>query len=266
MNRALADNSVAARFSAAAGSYEDQAQIQRLVADRLLAGVRACDRFERILEIGCGTGTLTRGLCRRFPGATIEAVDIASAMIEQAKKRLGDEERVRWHAIDARHFCPVDTYPLIISSSALHWMRPLPETLRSLTRLLEPGGGFHAALMVDGIFPELEAARRQAAPAKPSRIRLPEVSEVLGAFAAAGLKVARSFEEHLPACYESAAAFLKSLNAQGVTGASAGARTLLNRSELARLVEEYDRRFASPSGGVVATYRVLYVRAGKELK
>jgi SAM-dependent methyltransferase len=185
-------------------------------------------------------------------------------MIEEAKKRLRAEGCIRWHATDVRNFLSDTTYSLIVSSSALHWMLPLSETLRRLAGLLAPGGSFHVALMVDGIFPELAAVRRQVAPLKPSRIRLPSVSEVVAAFAAAGLRVAETFEELPQARYASAAAFLKSLNAQGVTGSSAGAGALLNRTELARLVAEYDRRFASPAGGVVATYRVLYVRAGKE--
>lgn len=43
-----------------------------------------------ILEIGCGTGSNLAALARRFPQSRLVGVDLAAAMIERARKRLGD--------------------------------------------------------------------------------------------------------------------------------------------------------------------------------
>lgn len=50
----------------------------------------------RVLEIGCGTGAVTRRLVER--GAEVVALDQSTAMLEQARRRLGDrpDAKVEW--------------------------------------------------------------------------------------------------------------------------------------------------------------------------
>ncbi len=119
----------------------------------------AMEEIDSILEIGCGTGFLTELLGRRFPRALIYAVDIARPMIDLAIERIGEYGRIRWHVADARQFRPDRDFPLIISSSALHWMTPVSETVKRLGDMLETGGNLVSALMVKGTLEELHAAR-----------------------------------------------------------------------------------------------------------
>jgi ubiquinone/menaquinone biosynthesis C-methylase UbiE len=56
------------------------------VADAVVAGMRA----PRVLEIGCGTGNLTRALLAR--GATVTAIDINPDMLAVAANKLGSPE------------------------------------------------------------------------------------------------------------------------------------------------------------------------------
>ena len=72
--------------------------------------------------------------------------------------------RIRWHVADARQFCPGRDFPLIVSSSALHWMTPVSETIKRLASMLEPGGNLVSALMVKGTFEELHNARQYLFP------------------------------------------------------------------------------------------------------
>ncbi|GEP10802.1 methyltransferase domain-containing protein [Methylobacterium gnaphalii] len=46
----------------------------------------------RTLEIGCGTGFLTRALRSRIPVGSMLATDIAPAMIARCRTRIGAEE------------------------------------------------------------------------------------------------------------------------------------------------------------------------------
>ncbi len=49
----------------------------------------------RILELGCGTGELTRKLAEHFPAAHISALDVSAAMLREAVRKLRPfEERV----------------------------------------------------------------------------------------------------------------------------------------------------------------------------
>ena len=238
--------------------------MQRTVAEKLAASMPAGEEIDSILEIGCGTGFLTELLGRRFPRALIYAVDIARPMIDLARERIGECSRIRWHVADARQFSPDRDFPLIISSSALHWMTPVSETVKRLAGMLEPGGSLVSALMVKGTFEELHAARTCLFPGKTAPVCLPGAEEVLEAIATAGLRVERSRQEVLRERYHSARGFLRSLNRQGVTRTANSGCKLLNRTELQKLTGYYDQRFAAPAGGVFATYRVLYVTARKD--
>jgi malonyl-CoA O-methyltransferase len=269
MNQTAYSSSISARFAAAAQTYHDESGVQRTVAEKLAASMPVMEKIDgifesRILEIGCGTGFLTELLNRRFPRALIYALDIARPMIDLARKRIGECGRIRWHVADARLFKPDRDFALIISSSALHWMTPVSDTVKRLAGMLEPGGNLVLALMVKGTLGELHAARTCLFPAKTSPVCLPGAEQVLDALAAAGLRVGLSRREVLREHYCSARGFLRSLNRQGVTGTPNSGCKLLNRTELRKLIEYYDHRFTAPGGGVFATYRILYVTAWKD--
>src|SRR5262249_24358187 len=49
---------------------------------------------ERVLDAGCGTGRVTAMLLERLPRGRVVALDGSPAMIEGARRRLGDDPRV----------------------------------------------------------------------------------------------------------------------------------------------------------------------------
>ena len=53
-----------------------------------------------IIEIGCGPGNVTRWLRKRLPASTILATDVASEMIDVAKKNV---DNVQFEVLDARN-------------------------------------------------------------------------------------------------------------------------------------------------------------------
>ena len=59
-----------------------------------------------ILEIGCGPGNITRWLGTNLPQATILATDVASEMIEVAKKNVDD---VQFEVLDARDIASLNS-------------------------------------------------------------------------------------------------------------------------------------------------------------
>jgi malonyl-CoA O-methyltransferase len=256
--------SVAARFSAAAGTYERGAGVQRIVADRLaevLATAPVPAPVTRVLEIGCGTGLLTGLLRRRYAAALICAVDAAEPMVRETCRRHGGR-LVAGVVADGSAFASRKRFPLVASSSALHWITPLDRAMRRVAGLLTRDGVLACALMLDGTLGELHAVRRAVAPLKLPRARLPDETDLRRALRDAGLETLALSATSIAAIYPSAREFLRTLHRQGVTGgAFSAADRLLTRGELARVAAEYQRCHGRADGRVTATYRVGYVIA-----
>lgn len=263
MKRVNERHAIAARFSAAASTYHASAAIQRSVAECLSAMLAGDEAADRILEIGCGTGLLTARLCRLFPRARIDALDMAGGMVTQCRVRLAGTSGLFCHVADLNKFRAEALYPLIVSSSALHWMDPMAGVMATLAGMLTDQGRLVFALMVRGTLAELQAARQRATPHKLPARRLPTALTVQTALVQAGLHIEEEREESRRQAYASAGDLLRQLHEQGLTGGPlARSGQLLNRTDLRRLVRDYEAHYRS-GDGVYASYQVAYFRARK---
>jgi malonyl-CoA O-methyltransferase len=246
------------RFSAAAGTYDRFAHVQQAVADRLLRTLVIDRRPARVLDIGCGTGMLTRRLADLWPDAWVEGVDWAPGMIDQARRHRDQDGRPLFTLADATTYEGTPSHVLydqLVSASSLQWMPPLDRTLEHLAGLLRPGGHFAFALMLDETLDEIRAAEAAVVTGLPKAVVLPSFAEVEDALAAAGLIGAdASVEEHVVHA-PSAAALLRELHDVGATASLHHGRPNLTRRQLLQLCEHYDAHFRD-AAGVVATYRV----------
>lgn len=252
------------RFSAAAPTYDAHARVQNAVAEKLVRLIPSSDSITQILEVGCGTGALTRHLLGSFPKATIDAVDVSPKMIETASRNFSAAPTIHWHVADARSFHGRNHYELIASNCALHWVDPLLEGLHNLAQRLTSGGQFTFSIMLDGTLHELREARLRIAPDKQPEARLPRLAEVIDSLELSGCSVLESLEEAEVETYSSAASFLRAIHDMGVTGGAVShALAPLTRGELSRLMADYDAHYRSDDGNVVATYEVGYIKATK---
>jgi malonyl-CoA O-methyltransferase len=165
-------------FGAAADHYDDHAGPQRaaaaLVAD--LAQRQKPLGAQRILEIGCGTGLLTRHIQARWPGAELVVTDLSPDMLARTAKG----------AFVAGTFLTMDGeappfegewFDLILSSLAFQWFDDLADALERLTRLLRPGGSLIFSTMGEGSFARWRQAHElcgcvAGVPAYPSLAKL----------------------------------------------------------------------------------------------
>lgn len=134
-------------FEAHAADYE--AARRRLVPDHdafYEAAVAALDLagrpVERVLDLGAGTGLLTRRVLGAHPDARATLLDGAPAMLAEARKALG--ERVAYVVDDLTHELPAGPWDAVVSALAIHHLEdPDKRTLFARVRAgLAPGGIF----------------------------------------------------------------------------------------------------------------------------
>jgi len=76
------------------------------------------ERIFSMIDLGCGTGTISQSIKSRYPNAKITCVDIAGKMLEIAKDKIGGN--IICIQADFNEFEFPNNYDLIVSSLALH--------------------------------------------------------------------------------------------------------------------------------------------------
>lgn len=98
----------------------------------------------RILEIGCGDGTLWNENMAKLP-QNISAVlsDISEGMLRDVRRRIGSDSRFSFQAFDCHRIPFVsDSFDLVIANHVLFYCKDISKVCREVSRILVPGGRF----------------------------------------------------------------------------------------------------------------------------
>lgn len=105
----------------------------------------------RVIDLGCGTGSIARRIKDIYPQAQITCVDIAEKMLQIAKTKLGEDARYQLANFENYEFDA--TYDIAVSSLALHHLVSDKDKIDFYTKVyncLLPGGIFYNADVVLG--------------------------------------------------------------------------------------------------------------------
>lgn len=129
-----------------------------------------------VLEVGCGTGQLTKPLAEA--GFAITAVELGAALAEVARRNLAPFPGVR---VEVGAFetwpLPADRFDAVVSATAFHWIDPAVRLTRAAAAL-RPGGALalvttdHVAGGTEDFFPEVQRCYERWDPATPPGLRL----------------------------------------------------------------------------------------------
>ncbi len=142
---------VAQRFSLAAETYDSAASVQAQSAQALVA--QAHMQFQdlhkmaspQLIDIGCGTGAVYRGLRQTYPSSHITLMDIAPGMIDHCQQRYRNDAHIEFVIGDAQqpnprlgHTADVTghtatssrrRYDLALSNMCFQWFDDLSQTV-----------------------------------------------------------------------------------------------------------------------------------------
>ena len=247
-----------AAFDRASAGYEAAAALQARVSAELLERLDAFDFAPRVvLDLGAGTGRVTRELKRRYPRALVIALDIAPGMLREAQRRQRLWRRFARVCADALRL-PLagESVDLVFSSLVLQWCEPLEAALAEVRRVLKPAGFFAFSTLGPDTLKELRAAWAQV-DGHTHVNRFLDVHDVGERCGRSGLTEPVLDVDRIELAYPDTLTLMRDLKSIGAHNATAGRpRTLLGRSRLARLSEAYEafRR----GGALPATYEVIY--------
>ena len=129
------------RFEAA-GTDWDPAQYAKFGDHRLRPALELLRRVPvtgpaLVYDLGCGTGTVTRLIAKRFPGARVVGVDSSPEMLAKA---AGEPSRIEWVRGDITEWEPERAPDLIYTNAVLHWLDDHAALMPRLLRSVAPGG------------------------------------------------------------------------------------------------------------------------------
>ena len=103
----------------------------------------------RVLDLACGTGSITDRVLKAIPGARVIAADVDPVLLTIARGTFGDDQRVSVLTTDLADprwvtELPAGQFDAVLTATALHWLQS--EQLRrlyvDLASLVRPGGVF----------------------------------------------------------------------------------------------------------------------------
>jgi malonyl-CoA O-methyltransferase len=217
---------------------------------------------EPILEVGCGTGFVTKKLIDLFPERKIIVTDLSEKMLNKCENNLIKSEcnltNISFKVLDADDLpSNEESFGLIISGFTPHWFKDTSLALQNLSEKLVPGGIMLCSFPGNHSFPEwYENCLELGLPhtANP----LPDVEEVVVKMSMGPMQI-DYYENDLYKEFESSLDFFRYLKMTG------GSYSMLNKTlgykKFKLLLDHWDNK-----GNIKVKWHIVYIAAKREFE
>ncbi len=234
------------RFQKSLTTYAKEALVQKQMADRLttLSLPHFSASLKNVLEIGCGTGLLTKKILHFLHPDFLVVNDIVPECETQIRTL---NSNIHFLSGDFEKVPLSDTFFAILSNATLQWMEDFPQTIRKIARHLIPGGIFAFSTFTPNHFKEFKNLTTHTL----DYFTKSETAKLLQAFF---IPLEEEETTHI-LTFNSPRDVLLHLKKTGVTGISG---THWTPSKFEKFSKVYQKRFSLPSGKVSLTYAPQY--------
>jgi trans-aconitate 2-methyltransferase len=121
--------------------YHKSSSSQKLWARELIEKLGLSEN-ERVIDIGCGDGSMTAAIASRVPKGAVTGVDSSEEMIRFAKKQFPSRlyPNLSFVCMDARNLAFTEEFDVAFSNAALHWITDHRPVLAGIACALCSGG------------------------------------------------------------------------------------------------------------------------------
>jgi trans-aconitate 2-methyltransferase len=141
-------------------AYGEVSALQQEMGRRALAGV-SFRGTERVLDVGCGDGRLTRRIAEQLPGGSVVGIDPSPLMIDAARRGVADVDRERFEVGDVLTMTFQAEFDVVVCFNALHWVHDQPRAFTRIATALAPQAWALLQFVCDGERPSLEDVAMQ---------------------------------------------------------------------------------------------------------
>ncbi len=258
-------------FAQAAAHYDQAAVLQHEVSDRMLSRLDYIKYMpDTILDAGSGTGYGHRKLGLRYPASQLLAVDIALAMLLQARPAVAGWRQ--WLPVRSRgshYICAdIEQLPLkdacvdmIWSNLALQWCNDLKQTFAEMSRILRTDGLFMFSTFGPDTLKELRQAFAQADGYSHVN-RFMDMHDIGDLLVHNGFATPVMDMEYMTLTYDDVMGVMRDLKAIGAHNALQGRRPgLTGKTVWRKATDQYES--LRQDGRLPATFEVIYGHAWK---
>jgi malonyl-CoA O-methyltransferase len=259
-------------FDAAADHYDDAAVLQREIGERLIERLELIKFTPQvILDVGAGTGFVSRELDKYYKTSQVLSMDIAPRMLHVARsknswlnKLFGDQAYICGDA----EFLPFadNSVDLIISNLTLQWCGELERTFAEFKRVLKPEGLLMFSSFGPDTLKELRESWHEAdtnADNSDERMHVNDfidMHDMGDALLRAGLSDPVMDVDNITLTYSDVYQLMRELKALGAHNvANARRHSLTGKTRLRNMVMAYENY--RNDGVIPATYEVVYGHA-----
>jgi malonyl-CoA O-methyltransferase len=257
-------NEISKSFNTQASQYEKAAIVQHEIGSRLLERLQYLKiNPQYILDLGCGPGNFSRELTLLYPKAHIVGLDLAPAMLLEARKKQG--WRRKWSLITAdMSQMPFATglFDLVFANQVIHWANPLEHVFRELNRVINVNGCFMFTTLGPDTFKELNTSWA-AADSHAHVNHFADMHDIGDMLLSEYFLDPVMDMELITAHYKSTSQLVEALKNQGVRNIHPARNKGLTGKGAWRSFNEHYQNLRTPEGKYPLTYEVVYGHAWK---